>query len=127
MSTHNQPLEYMTTTKIGEKGQLTVPKQFRDDLGLGIGAPFAVLRLGDGLILLPEQRRFEQLCERVSSSLAAVGLTSKDVLATLPEARNRLYVRRYGKKSSENISRRRRSSSSIRSQKTRMGGAPRGK
>jgi AbrB family looped-hinge helix DNA binding protein len=46
----------MTTTKIGEKGQLTVPKQFREDLGLGIGAPFAVLRLGDGLILLPEQR-----------------------------------------------------------------------
>jgi AbrB family looped-hinge helix DNA binding protein len=127
MSTHNQPLEYMTTTKIGEKGQLTVPKQFRDDLGLGIGAPFAVLRLGDGLILLPEQRRFEQLCERVSSSLAAVGLTSKDVLATLPETRNRVYAHRYGKKPGENISRRRRSSSSIRSQKTRMSGAPRGK
>ena len=88
----------MTTTKIGEKGQLTVPKQFRDDLGLGIGAPFAVLRLGDGLILLPEQRRFEQLCERVSSSLTAAGLTAEDVLATVPEARNRIYVRRYGKK-----------------------------
>ena len=46
MATQNPPLEYMTTTKIGEKGQLTVPKQFRDELGLGIGAPFAVLRLG---------------------------------------------------------------------------------
>jgi len=98
MSTQNPPLEYMTTTKIGEKGQLTVPKQFRDDLGLGIGAPFAVLRLGDGLILLPEQRRFEQLCQRVSSSLTAAGLTSEDVLATLPEVRKRLYARRYGEK-----------------------------
>jgi AbrB family looped-hinge helix DNA binding protein len=83
MSTHNPLLEYMTTTKIGEKGQLTVPKQFREDLGLGIGAPFAVLRLGDGLILLPEQRRFERLCERVSSSLTAAGLTSEDLLATI--------------------------------------------
>jgi hypothetical protein len=26
MSTLNPPLEYMTTTEIGEKGQLTVPK-----------------------------------------------------------------------------------------------------
>ena len=51
MATHHTTLEYLTTTKIGEKGQLTVPKQFRDDLGLANGAPFAVLRLGDGLIL----------------------------------------------------------------------------
>jgi AbrB family looped-hinge helix DNA binding protein len=108
MSTQNPPLEYMTTTKIGEKGQLTVPKQFRDDLGLGIGAPFAVLRLGDGLILLPEQRRFEQLCQRLSSILTAAGLTSEDILATVPEARNRVYARRYGKKPTDtpNIARR---------------------
>ena len=86
MSTHNTSLEYLTTTKIGEKGQLTVPKQFREELGLGTGSPFAVLRLGDGLILLPEQRRFERLCERVNSSLTSVGLTLESVLATLPVA-----------------------------------------
>jgi AbrB family looped-hinge helix DNA binding protein len=97
MATHDTTLEYLTTTKIGEKGQLTVPKQFRQDLGLGTGAPFAVLRLGDGLILLPEQRRFEHLCDRVSSRLTASGLTPKDLLATLPESRDRIYARRYGK------------------------------
>jgi len=95
MATHDTTLEYLTTTKIGEKGQLTVPKQFRQDLGLGTGAPFAVLRLGDGLILLPEQRRFEHLCQKVSSTLT--GLTTEDLLATLPEARNRVYARHYGK------------------------------
>ena len=126
MATHNPTLEYLTTTKIGEKGQLTIPKQFREDLGLGNGAPFAVLRLGDGLILLPEQRRFEQLCERVSASLTAVGLTSEDMLATIPEARNRVYARRYGKKRTDNVSRRR-SSSPTHSRRTRMSGAPRGK
>lgn len=105
MATQNPPLEYMTTTKIGEKGQLTVPKQFRDDLGLGIGAPFAVLRLGDGLILLPEQRRFERLCEQVRSILTAAGLTSEDILATIPEARNRVYARRYGKNPTAKASR----------------------
>ena len=112
MSNDNPPLEYMTTTTIGEKGQLTVPKQFRVDLGLGIGAPFAVLRLGDGLILLPEQRRFEQLCQRVSSSLTAAGLTPEDILATLPKARDRVYARRYGKTSAvaRKVARRRRRS-----------------
>jgi len=97
----------MTTTRLGEKGQLTVPKEFRQDLGLGTGAPVAVLRLGDGLILVPEQRRFEQLCERVRLSLTAAGLTSEDVLATLPEARRRVYARRDGKKPSSSVARRR--------------------
>jgi len=106
MATRHSTLKYLTTTKIGEKGQLTVPKQFRKDLGLGTGAPFAVLRLGDGLILLPEQRRFEQLCEQVSSSLEAAGLTSSDLLATLPATRDRVYARRYGKQVSSGAGRR---------------------
>jgi AbrB family looped-hinge helix DNA binding protein len=91
-------LEYLTTTKIGEKGQLTVPKQFREELGLGNGAPFAVLRLGDGLILLPEQKRFDQLCAKISSTLTGAGITPKAVLATLPETRKRIFERRYGAK-----------------------------
>jgi AbrB family looped-hinge helix DNA binding protein len=107
MATDNSALEYLTTTKIGEKGQLTVPKQFREDLGLGIGAPFAVLRLGDGLILMPEQQRFEQLCQQLSSRLTAVGLNSGEVLATLSQARNRVYARRYGKKLPDTAVRRR--------------------
>ena len=89
-------LEYLTTTKIGEKGQLTVPKQFREELGLGTGAPFAVLRLGDGLILLPEQKRFDQLCAKISSALTGAGITPKALLATLPETRQRIFERRYG-------------------------------
>ena len=74
---------------------------------MGNGAPFAVLRLGDGLILLPEQQRFEQLCERVSARLTGAGLTPDDLIDTLPEARNRVYARLYGKRPSASVARRR--------------------
>jgi AbrB family looped-hinge helix DNA binding protein len=112
MATRQTTLEYLTTTKIGEKGQLTVPKQFRQDLGLGSGAPFAVLRLGDGLVLLPEQQRFEHLCEQVGSALTRVGVTAETLMASLPKARKRVYAHRYGKSSpsrrtSHRLSRRR--------------------
>src|SRR5580698_10574036 len=107
MALRQATLEYLTTTKIGEKGQLTVPRQFRKDLGLRTGAPFAVLRLGDGLVLLPEQQRFEHLCEQVGSALTGAGLTPEAILATLPEARRRVFARRYKKsKSSSKTSRR---------------------
>jgi len=33
MASQKSTLEYLATTKIGEKGQLTVSKQFREDLG----------------------------------------------------------------------------------------------
>lgn len=89
-------IEYLTTTKIGEKGQLTVPKEFREDLGLETGAPFAVLRLGDGLVLLPEQKRFNLLCEQITNALAAAEVTPRSVLATLPATRRRIFERRYG-------------------------------
>jgi AbrB family looped-hinge helix DNA binding protein len=95
MGNRQTTLEYLTTTRIGEKGQLTVPKEFREDLGLGAGAPFAVLRLGDGLVLLPEQQRFDNLCQRISSALTVAGLTPEAVLATLPEAGKRVFARHY--------------------------------
>ncbi|MGB2621543.1 MAG: AbrB/MazE/SpoVT family DNA-binding domain-containing protein [Candidatus Acidiferrum sp.] len=108
MGARTATLKYLTTTKIGEKGQLTVPKQFREDLGLGVGAPFAVIRLGDGLILLPEQQRFEQLCEQMSLALTAAGATPDSILSTLPDARKRVFGRRYGaSKSAKTIVRRR--------------------
>ena len=53
---------------------------------------------GTGFILMPEQRRFDHLCQRVSASLTAASLTPEDVLATLPEARERVYTRRYPKR-----------------------------
>jgi AbrB family looped-hinge helix DNA binding protein len=110
MATRTTTLEYLTTTQIGEKGQLTVPKQFREDLGLATGAPFAVLRLGNGLILLPEQKRFQSLCEQVTATLTSAGLTPELVLATLPQARERVYARRYGKrKPPKSVTRRSRS------------------
>ncbi len=96
MGNRQAALEYLTTTKIGEKGQLTVPKEFREDLGLGTGAPFAVLRLGDGLVLLPQQQRFENLCKHISEALVGGGLSPEAVLETLPEARKRVFARHYG-------------------------------
>jgi AbrB family looped-hinge helix DNA binding protein len=100
---HSSTVEFLTTTRIGEKGQVTVPKQFREELGLDTGASFAVLRLGDGLVLIPQQERFEQLCHQISARLVKVGTRSKNVLATLADARKRVYQRHYDKRSTSHL------------------------
>jgi AbrB family looped-hinge helix DNA binding protein len=93
-SSHSQ-VEYVGNTRIGEKGQLTIPKQYRDEMGLDAGAPVAVLRIGEGLMLIPEQKRFRLLCESVASVLQQRRITPADLLGTLPEARQRVFARRY--------------------------------
>jgi len=93
MATHQPVLEYMTTARIGEKGQLTVPKQFREDLGLGTGAP---LRMGNGLLLIPEQERLERLCAEIGGAFFAAGASAESLLESLPEVRKSLYEERYG-------------------------------
>ena len=98
MSAANEVLvEYLATSRIGEKGQLTVPKEYRDAMGLEPGAPVAVLRVGDGLILMPEHARFNQLCDSISAALEGAGLTEAEIQATLPEARQRIFARHYPK------------------------------
>ena len=88
-------VEYLANTRIGEKGQLTIPKQYRDELGLDAGASVAVLRVGEGLMLIPEQNRFRILCESIASVFERRQLAPTDLLDTLPEARQRVFARRY--------------------------------
>jgi AbrB family looped-hinge helix DNA binding protein len=95
MSTSQSQVEYVAHTRIGEKGQLTIPKLYRDELGLDTGAPVAVLRIGEGLILIPEQNRFRVLCESIAAVLERRQLAPADLLDTLPAARRRVFSRRY--------------------------------
>jgi AbrB family looped-hinge helix DNA binding protein len=90
-------VEYLSTTRLGERGTMTLPKEYRDELQLAPGAPVTVLRIGNGLLLLPEQERFEQLCESFASRLESAGITEAALQATLPQTRRQLMERRYPK------------------------------
>jgi AbrB family looped-hinge helix DNA binding protein len=95
MSSSQSQVEYVAHTRIGGKGQITIPKQYRDELGLNTGSPVAVLRIGAGLMLIPEQNRFRLLCDSIASVLERRRLSPADLLDTLPEARQRVFVRHY--------------------------------
>jgi len=75
-----QNVEYLTTTRLGEKGQLTIPKEYRDSLNLGPGSPIAVIRVGPGLMLFAEQERFQELCSRLTGLLSDSELPEPGIL-----------------------------------------------
>jgi len=89
------PVAYLGTARLGEKGHITVPKEYRDAFALEAGAPMSVLQLGSGLVLVPEQARFRELCERVARASASHGIAVRDILQTLPATRERVCARHY--------------------------------
>lgn len=89
------PVEYLTTARLGEKGQITLPKAYRDAVALDPGAPITVLQVGSGLLLIPENTRFRDLCDRIATTFARHRIQEQDLLATLPEARERVVARHY--------------------------------
>ena len=89
------PVEYLTTARLGEKGQLTLPKAYRDAVALDTGAPITVLQVGNGLLLIPEDVRFRALCDQVAATFARHGKQAQEILETLPDARGRVFARHY--------------------------------
>ena len=88
-------VEYLATARLGEKGQITLPKAYRDAVALDTGAPITVLQVGSGLLLIPEHTRFRDLCDRIATTFARHGVQEQELLATLPEARERVVARHY--------------------------------
>jgi bifunctional DNA-binding transcriptional regulator/antitoxin component of YhaV-PrlF toxin-antitoxin module len=88
-------VEYLATTRLGERGTMTLPKEYRDALKLETGAPMTILRVGEGLILLPEQKRFEQLCDSIAARLENAGISDAALQSTLPEVREQLMRQKY--------------------------------
>jgi bifunctional DNA-binding transcriptional regulator/antitoxin component of YhaV-PrlF toxin-antitoxin module len=75
---------------------VTVPKKLRRGLHLVPGSSVALIRMGDALILLPQQDEFDRATSEMQTILSKAGITAEDVLATLPATRQRLFKQRYG-------------------------------
>lgn len=43
----------MKVVKVSSKGQITLPKEIREELGIGKGSRLQVLRVGDQVALIP--------------------------------------------------------------------------
>ena len=61
----------------------------------------SVLQLGSGLVLIPEQARFRQLCDRVAHAFASHGIEVRELLQALPATRERIFTRHYPERAAQ--------------------------
>lgn len=81
------------TTKLSSRGQVVIPEEIRNRLGLKPGARFVVLGEGDVVILkvihTPDMAEFDELVDRARKAAREAGLTEADVEEAIRESRRR--------------------------------------
>ncbi len=79
----------MPVVKMRERGQLTIPYEYRKELGLGKEDVLNVLKIGDVLILVPKQLAGDIISRKMESAMKKKDLTLDNLLKNLREQRKR--------------------------------------
>jgi bifunctional DNA-binding transcriptional regulator/antitoxin component of YhaV-PrlF toxin-antitoxin module len=87
----------MPVVKLRERGQLTIPYEYRKELGLGKEDMLNVLKIGDVLVLVPRQLAGDVISKKIESAVKKKGLTLENLLKNLKEQRKRYSRETYAK------------------------------
>lgn len=77
------------TVKIWERGQLTIPKEVREDLDLSDFTTVSIFRVGKNIIITPKKLLRANLARKFEKAMKKEKLTLKDLLAGLKKERER--------------------------------------
>jgi AbrB family looped-hinge helix DNA binding protein len=81
------------TTRLSSKGQIVIPEEIRNDLGLRAGDQFVVIGEGDAVILKtitpPKIDEFSKLLGQARSAAKRAGIKRADVKSAIVNVRHR--------------------------------------
>ena len=81
------------TTRLSSKGQVVIPEEIRDRLGLKAGAQFVVLGDRDVVILkviqTPDMAQFDEIVQRARKAAKRSSLKKQDIARAVQRVRNR--------------------------------------
>jgi AbrB family looped-hinge helix DNA binding protein len=83
---------------IKSRGQVTIPKRIREAGAMEEGQRVTIIPIGDSLLVTPKKLNLEDARRELRKLLKSSGITLKDLIAGLDEARGRVYTESYGKK-----------------------------
>jgi AbrB family looped-hinge helix DNA binding protein len=86
-------MENLATTRMSSKGQVVIPEEIRDRLGLKAGTQFVVVGNRDVVILkaisAPSVKEFNELIAHVRQQVRKAGLRKADIDAAVARVRGR--------------------------------------
>jgi AbrB family looped-hinge helix DNA binding protein len=81
---------------VDDKGRFTLPKGVRAALDLSPGSAIAYVVVKGRLVLYPQDAELVRLADDAAALIKGVGLTTQDLLDSLPAVRDRVMRETYG-------------------------------
>ncbi|WP_342146688.1 AbrB/MazE/SpoVT family DNA-binding domain-containing protein [Rickettsiella endosymbiont of Aleochara curtula] len=83
----------LATTRLSSKGQIVIPEEIREQMGLHTGDRFIVIA-EEGVVILktifpPEQSEYHSLIKKTRRAVKRAGLTKASVSAAIKKARKK--------------------------------------
>ena len=82
----------VATTRMSSKGQVVIPEEVREALGLEVGAQFVVMGDGDTVVLkriaVPAKSELRAMLGKVRSQARRAGISPSDVRDAIRRARH---------------------------------------
>ena len=75
-------------TRMREKGQVTIPSDIRESLHLSKDSILSVVKVGDGILLIPKTSVFESVSAKFSKAAKEKGITLRELLRDLRKIRH---------------------------------------
>ena len=83
----------LATTKLSSKGQIVIPEEIREAMGLEAGVQFIVVHQGDSILLKvisePSMKKIKSLRDKIRKQAKKAGLSKQDIEAALLDARKK--------------------------------------
>ncbi len=77
------------TARMWGRGQLTIPRDIRDELGLAENTVVSIVRVGRCAVLTPKVLRRASLARKTERAMRKTGITLEDLLRDLGNERDR--------------------------------------
>ncbi|TEU13543.1 MAG: hypothetical protein E3J21_18285 [Anaerolineales bacterium] len=82
--------------RLRERGQITLPAQLREELGVDVGDFFTIVKVDSYVVMTPKRLMVSEVTSQLEQLLAEKGLTLDDLLRGLEDERARLFEEQYG-------------------------------
>lgn len=87
----------MAVIKVRDRGQVTIPQEYRDALDLDEDSPLTIVRVGDSLLLTPKRLHVDRLSQQAHALQQQAGISLESILKDLDAQRRQFRRGRHGK------------------------------
>jgi bifunctional DNA-binding transcriptional regulator/antitoxin component of YhaV-PrlF toxin-antitoxin module len=86
----------LTIVRLSEKGQLTIPSEYRREHELDRDSTLAVIQMGDALISAPIDEVLTKITERMEEAMRGAGVTVEELMEDKLAARAEIVREEFG-------------------------------